>query len=121
MRHDTDRYRRLLLAERAGVLARFKPNPAPTEIGPMDDEEWASVSHDRFVSVHMTNLDYEKLQFIDLALDRLDSGEFGQCAGCNKPISPERLNVIPWACRCVVCQERVAARQGGCDQSVTAA
>ena len=106
MARNTLRYQKILRAERARLLAQFAASkPDPDEIGPVNDEDWASFSHDRFVSVRLQDLDHKKLRLIDLALARLNSGEFGQCIDCGKPISSKRLEVIPWASRCVNCQE----------------
>jgi DnaK suppressor protein len=45
------------------------------------------------------------LREVRIALRSLDTGTFGICAGCEEPIHPKRLAVVPWASRCVVCQE----------------
>ncbi len=41
---------------------------------------------------------------IDQALERIQKGKFGICEQCSGPISPKRLEVIPWARRCFPCQ-----------------
>jgi DnaK suppressor protein len=38
------------------------------------------------------------------ALIRLDSGLYGQCVGCGKPVPEGRLEARPDAARCMVCQ-----------------
>lgn len=53
----------------------------------------------------------EELHEIDLALERLDNGSYGICIDCGKPISRERLEAIPWALRCIACQEQWEARR----------
>lgn len=40
---------------------------------------------------------------IDAALDRLDAGEYGVCTDCGRPISAERLDVLPATPTCVEC------------------
>ncbi len=37
------------------------------------------------------------------ALDRFEHGDYGRCERCGEPISPERLEAIPDASRCVKC------------------
>ena len=49
------------------------------------------------------------LSGITEALDRIESGTFGSCAGCGKQIAEERLEAIPYATRCIDCQ-RLAER-----------
>jgi len=39
----------------------------------------------------------EKLQLIDVAFERIDSGTYGICTVTGKPIQKERLEVMPYA------------------------
>jgi len=43
---------------------------------------------------------------IHAALDRVAAGSFGICLSCDEPITERRLNVLPWAGQCIVCQQR---------------
>jgi DnaK suppressor protein len=40
----------------------------------------------------------------------MDREHYGVCLECEEPISPKRLDAVPWARYCVSCQERIAAR-----------
>ena len=40
------------------------------------------------------------------ALRRMDDGVFGACIDCEEDISLKRLAAVPWAARCIPCQER---------------
>jgi DnaK suppressor protein len=40
------------------------------------------------------------------ALRRIADGVFGPCIDCEKDINLKRLAAVPWAARCVLCQER---------------
>ena len=44
-----------------------------------------------------------ELQQVDDALARMDAGTYGICAGCGRPIPDGRLEVRPFAERCVAC------------------
>jgi DnaK suppressor protein len=44
------------------------------------------------------------------ALHRMDQGAYAVCMECDEPISPKRLDAVPWARYCVTCQELIAAR-----------
>ena len=44
------------------------------------------------------------LTAIDEALERIESGTFGTCGRCGKPIAEERLDAIPYANRCIDCK-----------------
>jgi DnaK suppressor protein len=50
------------------------------------------------------------------ALRRIDSGAFGLCQDCEEEINPKRLAAVPWAARCIECQER-ADREGTAAES----
>ena len=39
------------------------------------------------------------------ALKAIDDGSYGICIDCAQPISEKRLNVYPYALRCIACQE----------------
>jgi len=51
-----------------------------------------------------------KLAEIRLALDRLADGTYGICADCDEDIAPNRLRAVPWASRCIRCQEAFEAQ-----------
>ena len=46
------------------------------------------------------------LDAVNGALERLDSGTYGECVSCGQAIPKERLLIIPEAARCVRCQQR---------------
>jgi DnaK suppressor protein len=72
--------------------------------GRVSDEDQAQVSHDEFIALCINSLGYQQLRLVKEALDRLDSGDFGDCQACGEKISPRRLQVLPWARYCVICQ-----------------
>jgi DnaK suppressor protein len=47
-----------------------------------------------------------QLTQIEKALERIDDGTYGLCAGCGKAIPIERLEIIPYATLCVNCQQK---------------
>ena len=42
---------------------------------------------------------------VKAALLRTQDGSFGSCIDCDEAISPKRLAAVPWAARCIHCQE----------------
>ncbi|MGJ5817962.1 TraR/DksA family transcriptional regulator [Paludibaculum fermentans] len=50
-----------------------------------------------------------KLAEIRIALDRLADGTYGICSDCDEDIAPNRLHAVPWASRCIRCQEAFEA------------
>ena len=61
----------------------------------------------------ISNIDRESKQLHSarVALRRIHKGTFGICEECEEEISPKRLSAIPWASRCVVCQEALDRQQ----------
>lgn len=53
------------------------------------------------------NVDRESnlLRQVRAALLRIQDGGFGTCTDCESPIGPKRLAAMPWAARCIRCQE----------------
>lgn len=41
------------------------------------------------------------LDEIEAALGRIETGTYGLCVTCGKPIAPERLEAVPYAARCI--------------------
>ncbi|MBI2734493.1 MAG: TraR/DksA family transcriptional regulator [Aquabacterium sp.] len=46
------------------------------------------------------------------ALERIESGDYGQCTECGDPIGLARLEVLPEAHVCVGCQDMLEHRKG---------
>lgn len=47
---------------------------------------------------------------IDHALRRIESGEYGFCEACGRPMDAARLDALPYAVRCITCEEKEEAR-----------
>ena len=45
----------------------------------------------------------QKLRSIEAALRKLEGGAYGVCERCSRPISPERLAVLPHSTLCIEC------------------
>ncbi|MEO8443659.1 MAG: TraR/DksA C4-type zinc finger protein [Gammaproteobacteria bacterium] len=44
-----------------------------------------------------------ELSQIDVALRRIDTGQYDTCAACGKTIAPERLKTVPYTDKCAAC------------------
>jgi DnaK suppressor protein len=70
------------------------------------DDDWAEnavESADDEVLEEIGDIALEEIQQIRLALSRIESGSYGVCASCGKPIPEERLNARPYSTKCVNC------------------
>jgi DnaK suppressor protein len=63
----------------------------------------------------------ELLRNVRAALARLKDGSYGHCLDCGHPISERRLSAVPWALRCLDCQDRHDRRAPGAGGSWQAA
>jgi DnaK suppressor protein len=98
-----------LLAEKVSLESELGRRPDvlhPAGIA-VEDQPW--IMHDQFISLHRNKLAYTKLKEVEGAMDRVRSGDYGTCEGCETPISERRLNAVPWARYCLTCQENVSA------------
>ena len=66
---------------------------------------WRAVERPRTPLDCNSDSERETLLQIEEALRRIDSGAFGSCSSCSKPIGEQRLDAIPWARYCIDCQE----------------
>ncbi len=51
-----------------------------------------------------------ELDEIQAAQARLESGTFGACEVCRRPIPLSRLRALPWTCHCLRCQRKEEGR-----------
>jgi len=68
----------------------------------MDEIQYAS---ERDLAIRNVDRDFALLRQIKAALRRIHHGSFGTCIDCESPIGPKRLAAVPWAARCIRCQE----------------
>lgn len=50
-----------------------------------------------------TNLAIDEIRKIKIALSKIEDGTYGICRVCDERISPKRLEVLPYATRCIDC------------------
>ena len=62
--------------------------------------------------VELGRLDRESLQLalVRQAVEAVRQGKYGECTDCGEQIPVRRLEALPWAIRCVQCQEGLEVR-----------
>lgn len=103
---DTETARTILQAKEADLLEQVRILTTPQadqgtigfgkRIG-----EGTSLAVHRFTAVTVQEQLLENLDRVRAALARLDDGTYGVCEVCGEPISDARLEVRPWATRCI--------------------
>jgi DnaK suppressor protein len=117
---DTDEFRKLLDEERARLASADQflhdenPGTIEDELGEIGSggtdnhlADTATATHDREVDEGLQEGVEQTIAEIDAALARIDSGTYGMCEMCDKPIGEARLRAIPWARFCIEDQRRV--------------
>src|SRR5687768_16142680 len=56
------------------------------------------------VSSQLAESESRELAQIELALERIKRGSYGECRGCGQDIPVARLQALPYAARCVKCE-----------------
>lgn len=75
-----------------------------------DAADLSTESLDREFLFAQADANRRKLRTVELALNRISEGTFGECDRCGGEIGHARLSAIPWARYCVRCQEKLETR-----------
>ncbi len=90
-----------LRAQRGGAVGRAE---AAAEARTLATGDWAQDDAQRDLTFALEEREAAELNAIDAALQRIASGEYGQCSDCGVDITPARLQANPVALRCIQCQ-----------------
>jgi len=74
-----------------------------------DEGDLATISHDRDLLYNLHEGGFTRLRFVQEALKALDRGQYGECVTCGNDINEKRLEAVPWATMCILCQEAAEA------------
>ena len=103
LQNKAEEVRRSMTAQKAAqVVARLDV--------PSDEGDLSQQHHEEWIFLNRNTIDMKLLREVSDALHHIDTGHYGICLECEEPISPKRLDAVPWARYCVRCQERIAAR-----------
>jgi DnaK suppressor protein len=89
-------------AELAHVLRKRDGIAIEKSADQMDEIQYAT---ERDMAIRNVDRDSTLLRDVREALHRIHEGNFGTCLDCESAISPKRLAAVPWAARCIQCQE----------------
>ncbi|MFN8147847.1 MAG: TraR/DksA C4-type zinc finger protein [Candidatus Nanopelagicales bacterium] len=104
----SDDVRQTLLEKREDLLARMAGiSAAPSDAGGISFGkrvgDGTSIAVERLTQVAAHEQMLSQLAEVDRALVKLDEGTYGTCDVCGAEIPAGRLEVHPWAVRCVAC------------------
>ena len=107
---NTEFYKERLLSrqqELSDEIARFQENAKEAKSAEVEDpiDEVTSSITTAAAATEM-NIASDTLAAVRAALQRIDSGEFGVCFDCGRPIEQKRLDAVPWTPYCLEDQEK---------------
>ena len=105
LREKANDLRRRMSAENAAAIVSRLEDPS-------DSGDLSQQSHEEWLFLNRNNLEKSLLREVEEALARVKDGTYGVCQECDEPISPKRLQALPWAKFCVRCQEMLGAMAG---------
>ncbi|PCJ62121.1 MAG: hypothetical protein COA79_05380 [Planctomycetota bacterium] len=71
---------------------------------------FADIGTDEFnqgIALSRLERDESLIDKIEIAYEKINSGKFGFCDECEKPMKLGRLEFVPWAPLCIECQELI--------------
>lgn len=77
-------------------------------------EEGAQTEHEEYTLSRVGEVHRREIAMIDIALARIEGGEYGVCRDCELEIDPKRLRALAFAMLCTDCatrRERGLARE----------
>ncbi len=114
-RSDRELYCRVLAEESAGLRELLNCLEVPVIEHAPEECENMTLAGQQELRLTFTDLTSRHLRDIDFALQRLAEGTYGACVDCEGPIPAIRLRAIPWATRCVSCQESTDCESSAVD------
>lgn len=104
-----DRMRDKLLSLKRGILQHLAEEDSLTRgaLGSLDPKDLADVATedmDRKTLETLGAQEVRRLNLIQSALARIQTGHYGACMRCGTRLPAERLEALPYALFCVPCQ-----------------
>ncbi len=118
-KRDLERFKKLLIEQRNELQGKTKAAlPADVKLDPddfPDEMDTASSEVNLQFAGRLRERESGLLAKIDLALEKIESGEYGECIVCGEDIGVKRLRARPVAELCIDCkseQEKLERRTG---------
>jgi DnaK suppressor protein len=100
-KHETDLFGEFLEAEAAALRCALQ-NWDEIKSG---EREPVALSAQKEFALILFDRGTRRLRDINAALSRIEEGSFGECVDCDQSIQSKRLEAIPWASRCLTCEQ----------------
>ncbi len=97
-----------ILSDVFGEEMALKMFGSEGDVGDIADR--ANGVYENLLISSISELQRETLDQINEALKRINEGTYGKCIVCGKDIELERLDVIPYADKCIECKKKSTRR-----------
>jgi DnaK suppressor protein len=112
----TDEFQDVLERKQAELVRVLRKRDGIAIEKSADQMDEIQLATERDLAIRNVDRESNLLRDVKDALRRIQDGDFGTCLECEEAISPKRLAAVPWAARCIQCQEAVDLdRQEGTD------
>lgn len=106
---DLERFQQRLLEDKARILNHTEKNKNEeltlSHDDLADEVDLASSELNQSVALRLRDRERLLLQKIEIALNKIEKGNFGVCDVCEEPIETKRLEARPVAELCIRCKE----------------
>ena len=103
-------YKDKLIQKKEEILVAYTKNKnygkEADEEGAQDVADKAASSYTKEFLFSLSNNERDVLQLVEEALARVNTDDFGVCVVCEDEMDRKRLEAVPWAKRCLSCQEK---------------
>ena len=103
-------YKKKLQAKREELvrnIARTEEEGRQADDDPtVDLADKAANSYTKEFLFGQTNHDRFLLQLVEEALTRIKENSYGLCVNCQEEVQQKRIEAVPWARHCIICQEK---------------
>ena len=105
-----DRFRKKLLEKRRELIKEVHTSSTSSKEagsdGIQDIADQASSAYTKEFLLSVGDEERRILKQIEIALQKIDGGNYAKCDNCKGPISVKRLEAIPFAQLCIACKEK---------------
>jgi DnaK suppressor protein len=105
-KNELKKYRAILMAKQSELAPHLRTRDGIAIEKTADALDEVGLAAARELTTRNLERESKTLRDVRAALRRIEEDGYGTCLDCEEEISPKRLNAVPWASRCIACQEQ---------------
>jgi DnaK suppressor protein len=105
-KNELKKYRAILMAKQSELAPQLRKRDGIAIEKTADALDEVGFAAARELTTRNLERESTILRDVRAALRRVEEGDYGTCLDCEEEISSKRLNAVPWASRCIACQEQ---------------